>query len=267
MSYFEDETALTPIAPGRWTGQVSADWNIADNPNGGYLVSIVLRAATHFDLPHPDPLTITTHFLRPGIPGETCEVTMELIRVGRTLCTLRATLTQQGKPRLEMLATFGDLTSSTDDTHGLTLSPPPLPPPDVCLPRSGEIQGIELPLLKRLEVRLDPAEARGGLAGQAQVSGWIRFSDALAPSTHSLVLFADAFPPSLFGLLGVIGWVPTIELTVHVRRRPVPGWICGRFRTRDLSGNLMIEDGLLWDEKGFLVAQARQLGLLLDRGG
>jgi len=77
------------------------------------------------------------------------------------------------------------------------------------------------------------------------------------------VLFADAFPPSLFGSLGVVGWVPTIELTVHVRRRPAPGWILGRFATRDLGGDRMIEDGQLWDETGALVARSRQLGLLL----
>jgi acyl-CoA thioesterase len=112
---------------------------------------------------------------------------------------------------------------------------------------------------------IHPDQARAGQAGEATVSGWIRLADGVAPDTRSLVLFADAFPPSLFGALGMVGWVPTVELTVHVRRRPASGWILGRLATNDLHDGRMIEDGTLWDETGALVAQSRQLGLLLPR--
>jgi acyl-CoA thioesterase len=60
--------------------------------------------------------------------------------------------------------------------------------------------------------------------------------------------------------------VPTVELTIHVRRRPAPGWILGQFRTEDLSEGRMIENGLLWDSTGQLVAQARQLALVRTPG-
>ena len=66
----------------------------------------------------------------------------------------------------------------------------------------------------------------------------------------------------MFGLLGVIGWVPTVELTVHVRRRPAPGWLVGRFATSDLAAGRMIEDGCLWDEQGHLIVQSRQIALV-----
>ena len=56
--------------------------------------------------------------------------------------------------------------------------------------------------------------------------------------------------PRSFGRLGRVGWVPTIELTVHVRRRPGPGWVMGRFRCDDLDGGRMVEDGALWDGDG-----------------
>ena len=66
----------------------------------------------------------------------------------------------------------------------------------------------------------------------------------------------------MFGLLGMVGWVPTIELTVHVRRRPSPGWMLGRFTANDLVDGRLIEDGALWDAAGNLVAQCRQLSLV-----
>jgi acyl-CoA thioesterase len=73
---------------------------------------------------------------------------------------------------------------------------------------------------------------------------------------------ADAFPPAVFGLLGMVGWVPTIELTVHLRARPAPGWLLGRFHADDLSEGRVIEHGALWDSRGRLVAQSRQLALV-----
>ena len=63
---------------------------------------------------------------------------------------------------------------------------------------------------------------------------------------------------------GFSGWVPTIELTVHVRKRPAPGWIQARFECDDLSDGRLVESGTLWDSTGAVVARSRQLGLLLE---
>ena len=79
----------------------------------------------------------------------------------------------------------------------------------------------------------------------------------------SLPLFCDAFPPSLFALYGYIGWVPTLELTVQIRRKPAAGWILATFETDDLHNGLFIETGTLWDSAGQLVARSRQLAMLL----
>ncbi len=119
-----------------------------------------------------------------------------------------------------------------------------------------------LAILSRLDIRLQAQQARAGAAGKAEVSGWIRFQDGRAPDALACLLFADAFPPAVFGLLGVVGWVPTAELTVHVRKRPAPGWILGRFCAHDLSDGRVIEDAALWDSSGQLVVQARQLALV-----
>ncbi len=264
MSWFEAETAVERITDVRWSAHVSGHWNIGTNPNGGYLAAIALRALRRLG-PHPDPISVTTHFLRPGTAGAAAEVITELIREGRTITTARATLTQDGTPRLEMIASLADLTAPADVDHALTIAPPSIPPPSECVLRSGVEQGIELPILDRLDIMIDADQAAAGRAGTAAVSGWIRLGDGAEPDVLALLLFADAFPPSLFGLLGVVGWVPSIELTVHVRRRPASGWILGQFSTSDLHRGRMIENGALWDESGALVAQSRQIGLLLPR--
>ncbi len=278
-SEFDQETAIHTIenpatlgsaAPMleavRFGTDISASWNIGENPNGGYLAASSLRAMSMV-AGQPDPLSVTTHFLRPGSGNETGEIRARLIRPGRRSTTVTAELHQLGKQRLHMIASFGDLSANevgNDPRPELSIEPVDLPEPDACVDRQSLEQGIELPILDRLDVRIDPQWAVAGAAERAVVTGWIRFGDQRAVDSQSLILFADAFPPSVFSLLGTIGWVPTLELTVHVRRRPEPGWIRAHFSTEDLSNGMLVENGQLWDSAGHLVAQSRQLALLLS---
>jgi hypothetical protein len=76
------------------------------------------------------------------------------------------------------------------------------------------------------------------------------------------VLAADAFPPTAFNGDLPLGWTPTLELTVHVRRRPAPGWLRCINRTRFVSSGFLEMDGEVWDASGHLVVQSRQLALV-----
>jgi len=260
MSAFERETSVRPIADGIWAVHLSADWNIGDSANGGYALSPVLRALRDVG-EHPDPISVTTHFLRPVRGGGEATVTTRLIRTGRTVSVATGTLHHAGHDRLVVNAVFGDVDSP--DEAIIAVPAPQLPPPEECAAREGGAQGVELPIAGRVEVRIPPNRVVGG-SDEAVMEGWIRLADGTPPSTMTLPLFADAFPPSLFPKLGRVGWVPTIELTVHVRRRPAAGWIQARLECDDLSGGRMIETGTLWDSTGRVVARSRQLGLLLN---
>jgi acyl-CoA thioesterase len=261
---FERDTHVERIDDHRFRGLVDAGWNISGNPNGGYLLSIV-SAAIAESVAHPDPLSFTAHYLRPGVPGVECEVSVDVVRQGRTLSTVRASLWQEGKQRVEIIAAYGDLSSPAGVDSDITIEMPALPPPESCVARSEDMQGIDIAMINKLHVMMHPDQARPGQSGVPEISGWIRFTDEREPDTRSLLLFCDTFPPSPFGKLGMVGWVPTIELTVHVRRRPAPGWILGKFRTDDLVDGRMIETGGLWDSTGALVADCRQIGLVLQK--
>jgi acyl-CoA thioesterase len=263
MSAFERETSVVERGD-HWATRLHPEWNISDTPNGGAALSPVLRVLREL-AGHPDPLSVTTQFLRPAVGDADGEVHAEVVRVGRTTGVARGTLVQDGKDRLLTTAVFGDLSVAAGAGPELSPEPVELPPPEACVDRRDLAQGVALPILSRLDVRIDPAHAGAGTADRAVVAGWIRFADGTPPSALALPLFADAFPPSLYPLLGSVGWVPTVELTVHVRRRPAPGWIRARFECDDLHDGRMIESGTLWDSNGAVVARSRQLGLHLDR--
>lgn len=258
MGHFDDETDLDADD----SLIISPRWNIGDSANGGYAMAPVLRSIRDLGA-HPDPISVTTHFLRPTVGGEQGQVRSETIRNGRTTSVGRGTLAQVGNDRLTVVAAFGDLSQPSPVDVELTVPAPPIPAPDDCVDRAELEQGVGLPILDRVDVRIHPDRVVAGASVDAVVEGWIRFVDGTNPSTLAATLFADAFPPSLFSMVGRVGWVPTIELTVHVRRRPAPGWMQARFECDDLAGGRMIETGSLWDSNGTLVARSRQIGLLL----
>lgn len=271
QSRFDVETAITPTGPGRWSGHAHPPWCIGDAANGGYALTPVLRATAEL-AEHPDPLSVTTHFLRPVRGDAPLTIEAEAIRVGRSTGVARGSLGQDDRERLVVLAAFGEL-APLGDTPSPTAEPPTidapvpaevasLPRPDACIDRRELTQGVDLPILQRLDVRIHPDHARAGGSPYAVIAGWIRFADGTDPSVLALPMFADAFPPSLYPALGEVGWVPTVELTVHIRARPSPGWVRARFECDDLVGGRMIESGTLWDADGRVIARSRQLGLL-----
>ena len=264
--HLDQETQLTPLGDGRFAVDVSDRWNIGDNPNGGYLTAMALQGLRSLDL-HQDPMSVTTHYLRPGSGGCPGEIHTSLIRSGRAVTTGHATLVQDGTQRLAVVAAMGDLGAVSGDGHGLTIPPPDMPSVEECVERDLLEQGVKLFISSRVDLRVHPEMSVAGGSKRAETLGWIRFVDGRPPDTMAAVLFSDAFVPSIFALLGCVGWVPTIELTVHVRARPSPGWMLGRFVTEDLRDGRMVEDGCLWDSEGTLIARSRQLAMLLPDAG
>ena len=145
MSPFDHDTRMVPDGDDAWSGVVHPAWNIGQNPNGGYLMALAAAALRQAAPGHPDPLSLTVHYLQPGVSGRPCRVEGRLLRGGRQLCPRRARLLQEGSPRLEVLAAFGDLSGAPEPE--LAPPAPSLPPPEDCVARSSDAQGVPLPIL------------------------------------------------------------------------------------------------------------------------
>ncbi|HEX4834285.1 MAG TPA: thioesterase family protein [Trebonia sp.] len=250
-----DGPAGAPAAPASSFGlEVSDRWSGLGGVNGGFMLATCV-AAMGAVLPFPDPIVVSGMFLRPGNAGPAV-VTAERIRAGRTTAFGQARLAQGGKEVLRATAAFSDLAAVTTEYAGM--APPKLPDPGDC-DRAPGLPGITL--AARFEYRT--AQAPGWLAGQPSgdpsAEFWMRFADGRPADTRTLPLIVDAAAPAVLEL-GASS--TTIELTVHVRARPAPGWLACRVTTRYVSGGYHEEDFEAWDSAGVLVAQSRQLGLV-----
>src|SRR3954447_4035451 len=264
-SEFDRDTALTRRAPGVYDIDLSAGWTIVNAVNGGYLLAVLGRALADA-LPHRDPFTVTAHYLTASQPGPAV-VRTEVVRTGRTLSTGQASLFQyddQGREveRIRVLASYGDLDALPDDVH-TTAEPPAIPAMDQCFgPEDGPapLPGSSA-ITDRLMIKIDPATlgwALGAPSGKGEMRAWFGLSDGRDADPLSLLLAVDALPPTAFEI-GLSGWVPTVELPVHVRARPAPGPLRVSITTRNLAGGFLEEDAEVWDADDRLVAQSRQL--------
>ncbi|MGW2521918.1 thioesterase family protein [Streptomyces sp. NPDC001617] len=264
-SEFDRDTALTVRAPGVYDIDLSAGWTIINAVNGGYLLAVLGRALADA-LPHTDPFTISAHYLTASQPGPAV-VRTDVVRTGRTLSTGQASLFQhdeQGREveRIRVLASYGDLDALPDDIR-TTATPPEFPPPDHCF--GPQDSPTPMPgssaIADRLMIKLDPATlgwALGAPSGKGEMRAWFGLADGRDADPLSLLLAVDALPPTAFEL-GLKGWVPTVELTVHIRCRPAPGPLRVSITTRNLAGGFLEEDAEVWDSEDRLVAQSRQL--------
>lgn len=273
-SEFEIATAVTPLddpilpatEPGlryRFAARIHPGWDIGGNANGGYLMAIVARAMSA--VTGRPPLTVTGHYLSPGPVGD-CVVEVELVRAGRRMATATGSLKMGDRELLRMLGTFAE-----QDLSGVLYTdgaPPELPAYEDCAgtPSPLEDPGADLPgLMGRLDSRLRPGDGgfrTGEPTGKAEILGWFDFADRAPIDMFGLLLASDAFPPPIFNTDVPAAWVPTLELTVHLRAIPAPGPLRCMFRSRFIQGGLLDEDCELWDSAGQLVCQSRQLALI-----
>jgi hypothetical protein len=243
--------------------ELDPQWTVGDKPNGGYLLSVLARAATSTEAAaqHPHPLAASATYLRAPAVGPAA-VEVSPLRTGRSASQIRTRLVQDGRACVEALLTLGRLDPHAAP-HWADSPAVALPAEDECvaLPVEPPGAGVKVNLMEVVEQRLDPAVlgfAFGHPTQQAELRGWLRFADGLAPDPLSLLFVADSFPPATFAI-GSVGWVPTLELTVYVRAVPAPGAL----RVRQIAR--LVEDGLVdevcevWDARGRLVAQATQL--------
>ena len=259
---FAAASAVVPGGPGRWSATVADGWDIAGNANGGYLLAIAGRAMADA-VGRPDPVTITAHYLAPGRPGPV-DVSATVVRSGRRFSTATGLLSSPERPLLAVLGTFGELSSTDDAPEHVEGAPPDLPAPEDCVAMVGT-DTFPPPFMRRVDLRLHPDDAgftRGRPTGRPRVRGWFRLPGDEPVDPLALLCAVDAFPPTIFNADLPVAWTPTVELTAHVRSRPVPGWLACSFSTRFVSGGFLEADGEVWDAAGRLVAQSRQLALV-----
>jgi len=237
-----------------FTAEISPDWRAGRGPHGGYLAAILLRSLidTVAD-PARSPRSLTIHYARAPEPGPV-SIRTAIEREGRSLSTLSARMEQDGSLVALVLAAFSVPWSAQEIVE---LPMPDVAPPDpvVLQPRIGAIPftGSDRPM---------------------EIGAWLGLAEERPIDAISLAFFSDALFSPPFIRLTEPAATPTIDLTVHFRTPmprtggrasdPDPAELCfARFSSGLVHEGFFEEDGVIWAADGTVLAQSRQLGIVL----
>jgi acyl-CoA thioesterase len=266
MTKFDDDTALQPLGDGRFGGRVSEDWSIVRGANGGHVAAILLRAIRlAVDDDEREPRSLTVHFAR--VPrNDAFEVETTIERTGRTMSNVSARFVQDEKLIALAVAVLSTKQSGPEFSD---LAMPEVPHPEAI---DAVADRDDFPFGRRFDFRRALGPDIGELSDRAEIGVWMRLREH-QPVDHVVsTQLMDAFAPAVFGKLGAGGGgagVPTIEMTFHFRESlplsgdPLGSWHLGVYRTLTSRGGFIEEDGWLWNERGVLLVQSRQLALLM----
>jgi acyl-coenzyme A thioesterase PaaI-like protein len=260
----DDDIALRPAGAGEYEASIVEHWWTPRGPLGGYVMAIVHRG---MELAVNDsgrePRSLNVYFLRPPHAGS-ITVRPVVERVGRSLTTVSARLEQDGKLIALGVAAF------SAPWPGPELSEAPMPAVDPPAERAtveDDGPGLERrpPFMGRLTMQRRFGDRAFSGSEHAETGGWLGLIEERPVDAATLLVLADAWYPAPWPRLKALAPAPTIEMSVMFRSPlPLPdSLVLGRFHSRLVRDGFFDEQGELWTPEGTLVAQSRQLALLI----
>jgi acyl-coenzyme A thioesterase PaaI-like protein len=273
----EQEPALVEFA-----ADVSPDWRAGRGPHGGYIAAMLMRALieTVAD-PLRAPRSLTIHYARAPQPGPVT-ILARIERAGRSLSTLSARMEQEGKLIALALAAFSLPWSAQEVLE--------LPMPDVAPADPVREGGVPLfagapPFTRHIVVQgRTGAVPFTGSEAPMEIGAWLGLAEPRAIDPISLAFFSDALFSPPFIRLKDRATTPTVDLTVHFRTPLAPAHVHGsaagdgdvaggppldqlcfaRFHSGLVQDGFFEEDGVIWAADGTVLAQSRQLGIVMS---
>lgn len=264
---FDRDTAVASEGNGLFAATVASGWRAGRGPHGGYLAAMLLKALiAQVSDSERTPRSLTIHYARAPAPGP-IEILVTVEREGRSLTTLSARMQQGGRVTALALSAFSVPWRAPGANE---LPMPDLAPPD-------EERSSTPKLFKGApefthHLVMQPRVGAVPFAGSGapmKIGGWIGLPESRPVDAPALALFADAWFPPSFIALDSPAISPTIDLTVHFRQDISqcacdPAALClSVFETRLLYDGLFEEDGVIWAPDGTVLAQSRQLGIIM----
>ena len=143
--------------------------------------------------------------------------------------------------------------------------------------RAPVVPADALPIARRWDTRWAIGRPRnpmhpGPAADRAVAGGWIRLPEQQPIDAMVAAAITDAWMPPVFSKVDEMIAVPTVDLTIHFRTAlplaslAAADFVLAVFRTNVIADGFLEEDGEVWAPDGTLIAQSRQLAVVMPFG-
>jgi acyl-CoA thioesterase len=269
---FERDTAVhlqhTDGSHRSFEANVAAGWHAGRGPHGGYLAAMLLRALTEsVEDQARSPRSLTIHYLRAPQTGPV-QIHTTVEREGRSLSTLSARMEQNGVLVALVLSAFSVPWSGPEISE--------LPLPDVTGPdperEAGTAVKFGAPPFTEHLVMQPRFKGRpfDGTEHPMEVAAWLGLGEDRPVDALALAFFSDALIPAPFMRTAAPSPAPTVDLSIHFRVSlprvpdPDPHELCFvRIKAGVIHEGFFEEDGVIWAADGTVLAQSRQLAILM----
>ena len=262
---FDEATRWTLDSPGRWTGEVGADWGQGRTSFGGLPAAGAARALQGLVEPSRTLRSLQVVFAAPVAVGP-LEFHGELLREGRSSSFARGEVRQDGSPRVLATGLFAAERSSQ-----LTVETEPRPeaPSPEEVPSVPYIEGVMPRFSRHVEFKptLGSPPFHGGT--KAVAGGWCRFRDPTGPVSSTVVGLLDLWWAPILALASAptpassVTWAADI-VALPESSSPDDYWF---YRSRALSagGGHSVMRAELWAPDGTLAATTSQFVAVFDQ--
>ena len=251
---FSQAIALSP----ELTATIGPEWSQGRAAFGGLLSGMMLHALEPDSQGHP-LRSVMIDFLAPAGVGEV-QVATEVLRVGRSMIRLRATVHQDSRLCATLIAAYGPRRQTALSVEAPTM--PPAPPPESITPMPW-IEGMIPRFVRQFDYRY--IDGRTPYSGQetSGVGGWVRLKDTAAVGPAGVLALIDAWPSPALPMLHRPAPASTVTWMVNLSEIPadIPPEVWWRFEAGLIrsEGGFSDTRGQLWTPDGRLVATSNQL--------
>ena len=261
---YDAATTLTAEGDSAYRVDLDPGWFVA-GPNGGYVAALLLRAVQSVPAVRGLPArSMSVHYPQAGTAGPAL-LDVSVDRVGRSLGFASVTMRQGDRLIAKAMVAVG---SGRSELTFQDVRPPDFAPAE-------ETARAEMPteMLPPIAHRFDYRPATPMALFSSDTSDgwcWLRLKEPRPVDDAVLALMVDALAPAMFFRKVEPHIYPTVDLTVHLRN-PVPpgydGWCLAHVATRTAAQGFIEEDCDVYDASGSLLAQGRQLALMVPMSG
>jgi acyl-CoA thioesterase len=263
---------LTPRAVGdRYQLDVVPGWRQGRGAFGGLVVGAMLRAIEQRTADPARQVRSVTAELPGPVENGTVDITVETLRQGKNVSTVRAALWQHGEVRSHVVAILGASRAGTQAVAWNDLTPPALPAWREIAPASIGIGPGPWPeFAQSFEYRVVEGLPMSG--GAARALGWVRSRDPGTPRDAAYVAaMIDAWWPGGLVRLTAMRPIATIAFTLDIVAGI--GGVAGldpaapliyRATAPVCADGYFLETRELWSEDGQLIAINHQTFVIIQ---